>query len=487
MEIYVVQPGDSLFIIARKYNTTVEAIQAINQLPNPDQLVVGQTILIPTVPVEPFRYTVVSGDTLYLLAQTFNTTVPAIVQANNIANPNQIQVGTALTIPGWSQVRYTVRPGDTLYLIANRYHTPLNIIIKANAIPDPSRINPGQILIIPQRTPTVIQEEKEMLGYFHLFNMSALERTVSDIAPYLTYGALFDYKIDATGNINVPTNTTRALTALKNANIQPLMVITNWGTTTGTFDPDVARSIMSNPEIKAQTITNILSIMGQYGFSGVNVDFENMYPEDRQLYTDFIRDLTAALKPLGYLVTLAMAPKYADFPNLPWVGAFDYAALGQIVDFIHLMTYEWGWVGGPPMAIAPLNQVRRVLSYATSLIPPEKILQGIPLYGYNWPLPDTPETIASVVNLVNVYDLAYRYNANINYDPVAQSPWFRYTDEQGVEHEVWFEDLRSLKAKYETLKEFNLRGAGYWSNVNNPYGTPASWALLGSLFRIIKY
>ncbi len=485
MEIYVVQSGDTLFTIALRYNTTVDAIQRINQLPNPGQLVVGQTLLIPAPPAEALRYTIVSGDTLFQIARIFNISVSAIVQANNIPNPNQIQTGTVLVIPDWSQIRYTVRPGDTLYTIAGRHDIPLSLIAKVNRITDPSRIYPGQNLVIPQPVPLVSPVEIETLAYFHLLNMTALERALPGLSPYITFGALFNYNVNIEGNITVPANTTRAINLLNSSNIRPLMVITNWGTT-GTFDSDVARAIIGTAEIKARTIANIQTIMEQYGFAGVNVDFENMYPEDRQLFTAFIRDLVAALKPRGYLVSLAMAPKYADFPNSPWVGAFDYGALGQVADFIHLMTYEWGWVGGPPMAVAPINQVRPVLAYATSLIPPEKILQGIPLYGYNWPLPYPSGRLATPINLVDVYSLAYRNNANINYDQVAQSPWFQYTDENGVQHEVWFEDLRSLQAKYDILKEFNLRGAGFWSNVNYPFGTPAGWALLGQNFTVMK-
>jgi spore germination protein len=486
MEIYVVQSGDTLFTIARKTGATVDAIQNVNQLPNPGQLVVGQTLLIPTPPVEALRYTAQRGDTLYLIAGNFNTTVNAIVQANNIPDPNRIQAGMALTIPGWSQVRYTVRPGDTLYLIAGRYNVPVNLIAKVNGITDPSRIYPGQTLVIPLPVPPIVPVEIETLAYFNLLNMSALTTALAGIGPYITFGAIFNYNVNTDGSIAVPANTTRAINLLKSSNIRPLMVITNWGTS-GSFEPDAARAIIGNAEVKARAINNVLSTINQYGFAGVNVDFENMYPEDRPLYTAFIRDLAAALKPSGYWVTLAMAPKYADFPNAVWVGAFDYAALGRLADFIHMMTYEWGWVGGPPMAVAPLNQVRPVLTYAASLIPPEKLLLGIPLYGYNWPLPYAAGNVATPVNLVEVYSLAYRYNANIDYDPVAQAPWFNYTDEAGVQHEVWFEDLRSLKAKYDTLKEFNLRGAGYWSFQNNPYGTPASWALLGEYFRVVKY
>ena len=485
MEIYVVQPGDNLFLIARRFGVTVAALQAVNQFPNPDQLVVGQAILIPTPTPEPLRYTVAPGDTLYQLAQLFNTTVAAIVSANNITDPNRIQVGTVLVIPGWSQLTYTVQPGDTLFQIASRHNSTVNLIARVNRITDPNRIAVGQVLIIPQPVaPPLPKETIETLAFIQFPNLSGLERTLQQIGRYITYGALFQFPVSASGAITVPTPTERAVSIIKNARVAPLMVITNWGPTG--FESDLARAIIGNETVKARTIANLLEFMGRYGFAGVNVDFENMYPEDRPLYTAFIRDLVAALKPRDFLVTLAVPPKYADFPNAPWVGAFDYAALGQLADFIFDMTYEWGWIGGPPGPIAPINLVRRSLNYATSLIPPAKLLQGMPLYGYDWPLPHTPESLATPVNLVDVYNLAYNANAVINYDPITQSPSFRYTDPQGIQHEVWFEDVRSMQAKYELARELNLRGVGWWSYLNEPYGFPQNWVILNQMFNISK-
>lgn len=485
MEIYVVQPGDTLFGIAQRFGVSFVDLLALNQLPNPEQLVVGQAILIPRPPRTPLVYTVVPGDTLFQLANLFGTTVAAIAAANNITDPNQIFVGQRLIIPGWSQITYTIRPGDTLFQIAQRFNTTVQLIARVNHITDPSLIFPGQTLIIPQPIPVETKPAIETLGYFHNYNLDALGRTLSTIAPYITYGALFHYPVDGQGSISVTANTPQFVSLFRRYNIQPLITITNWGNT-DTFDPDLARAVLANDAVRAQTLQNLLSIIEQYDFAGVNVDFENMYPEDRQLYTNFIREMADLLRPRGYLTTIAAAPKWADYPNLPWVGAFDYAALGQIVDFMFIMTYEWGWIGGPPQPVASIVNVRRVLTYATSLIPPQKIIQGIPLYGYNWTLPDTPENTATGVNLVNVYDLAYRFGAAIAFDTTAQSPVLRYTDETGVQHEVWFEDARSLLAKYQTAREFNLRGVGFWSQTNEPYGSPATWALLGDTFNVVK-
>ena len=290
--------------------------------------------------------------------------------------------------------------------------------------------------------------------------------------------------MNSDGSIIAPVTTANAVNILKSFQIRPLPALTNWGPTG--FEPELARGIMGSETVKARTIENILHLLDQFGFGGINIDFENMYPEDRPLYTAFIRDLSAALKPLGYLLTLAVPPKASDLPNQPWVGTFDYSALAQWADLIFLMTYEWGWIGGPPSPVSPINRVRQSLDYATSQIPPAKIIQGVPFYGYNWPLPHTPENLAVPVNLVEVYDLAYRYQANINYDITAQSPWFRYTDAENVGHEVWFEDARSMQAKYEATRDYNLRGAGWWSFTNEPYGFPQNWPVLTDIFNIRK-
>jgi spore germination protein len=484
LEIYVIRPGDTLFAIARRFGVSLSSLININQLVNPEELIIGQAILIPTPQPEPLRYRVTPGDTLFQIAQTFNTTVAAIVQTNQIPDPDRIQAGAVLTIPGWSQATYTVRAGDTLYQIAAGYGTSINLIAKVNQISDPSRIFPGQTLIIPQPSSAPLKTVIETMGYFHFTNLNGLARSLAVIGPYITYGGLFQYPISATGQITVPPNTQQAVNILNNNNVQPLLTLTNWGPEG--FESDLARAIMGDPAVKARAIENILQLLDGYGFSGINIDFENMYPEDRGLFNAFVKDLRDALRPRNYLISIAVPPKAADLPNSPWVGTFDYRALGELADFIFLMTYEWGWVGGPPMAIAPINQVRRTLDYAVTQIPRDKILQGVPFYGYNWQLPDTPENVAIPVNLVEVYSLAYRFQASINYDTIAQAPWFRYTDGSGADHEVWFEDLRSMDIKYDTAIAYNLRGVGWWSYINEPYGFPQNWLIMDEKFIINK-
>ena len=146
---------------------------------------------------------------------------------------------------------------------------------------------------------------------------------------------------------------------------------------------------------------------------------------------------------------------------------------------VMLMTYEWGYTYGPPMAVAPINLVRRVVDYAVTEIPREKISLGIPNYGYDWPLPYVRgETRAQTLGTLEAVQLAIDHGVEIRFDETAMSPYFRYW-QYGIQHEVWFEDVRSLKAKFELIREYGLSGAGYWQLMRF---YRAGWLLLEEMF-----
>nr|WP_245577983.1 glycosyl hydrolase family 18 protein [Alicyclobacillus herbarius] len=207
-----------------------------------------------------------------------------------------------------------------------------------------------------------------------------------------------------------------------------------------------------------------------------------MNPGDRQPYNEFIHDLGSAVRREGFMMSIALGPKTSDMPEAAWMGAFDYRTLGAEVDFLMLMTYEWGWVGGPPMPVAPINQVRAVLEYATSVIPSNKILMGIPLYGYDWRLPHQPGRLASGLSANAAQNLALERQVPIQWDHDAASPYFHYTVEN-ERHIVWFEDAMSVAAKFNLVFEFDLRGVSYWVLPNS---FPQNWNLLNDVFEIQK-
>jgi spore germination protein len=164
--------------------------------------------------------------------------------------------------------------------------------------------------------------------------------------------------------------------------------------------------------------------------------------------------------------------------------AHDYSAHGRLADFVVLMTYEWGWRGGIPRAISPLNEIKRVLDYAVSVIPKDKILMGFQIYARDWKIPFQEGDEATTISVQDAINLAYEHMAEIHYDYVSQSPYFHYRDAEGNIHEVWFEDARSAQAKFDTVKEYGLRGISYWGL---GYEFPQNFPLLADNFQINKY
>src|SRR5699024_128194 len=144
--------------------------------------------------------------------------------------------------------------------------------------------------------------------------------------------------------------------------------------------------------------------------------------------------------------------------------------------------YEWGYTAGPPMAVSPLPNVRAVLDYAVTEIPPGKILLGLSNYGYDWPLPFV-QGVTRAASISNQYaiQLALRYQIAIQYDETAQAPFFHYTDESGTVHEVWFEDARSLSARLALIAEYGFLRPGIW-NLMRPFST--IWLTAASLYTI---
>lgn len=219
--------------------------------------------------------------------------------------------------------------------------------------------------------------------------------------------------------------------------------------------------------------------MKEKKYTGIDVDFEYILAEDRDAFTTFVATLTEIMHTNGYRVSVALAPKTsADQKGLLYEGK-DYGALGYVADSVLLMTYEWGYKYGPPLAVAPLNMVRRVVEYALTEIPAAKINLGIPNYGYDWPLPyERNITVARTIGNVEAIQIAIQNNTEIQFDFTAQSPYFEYSRDS-IQHIVWYEDVRSIQSKFNLIKEYDLRGAGYWQLMR---WWRANWILLQNTF-----
>ncbi len=427
MQIYVIKRGDTLWDIARTYNTTVPAIQQANEIPDADALVVGQAIIIP---IEGQYYWVRSGDSLWLIARRFGLNYIELARVNNIATTSNLNVGTRLYIPPLPKARAEV----------NAYIEPFGGAVSA-----------------------------------------ATQEAAAEAAPFLTYLAPFSYQARSDGTLSpLPLDGLAEIAQTNNTTL--MMVVTN--IEEGRFSGELARAILEYPTVQNSLIDNIIAETKRTEiFSDVHFDFEFIPVDLKAQYTQFLTMATQRLRAEGLLVSAALAPKTSATQQGQWYEAHDYGAIGAAVDFVVIMTYEWGYSAGPPMPVSPIKPVEQVLRYALTEIPSYKIMMGQNLYGYDWALPFVRgTTFARAVSPQRAIEIARQNNAAITYDFEAQAPFFNYTAD-GVRHIVWFEDARSIQAKFDLLKRLNLRGISYW-RLGFPF--PQNWLLLNENFNIVK-
>lgn len=373
---------------------------------------------------------------------------------------------------------HVVEPGDTLDHIAEQYTTTVAEISFANQIPYPYSLAVGEAILIPEFGLEQSRRLVTAAGYAYPFiSPWVLEQTL----PYLTNLLIFSYGFTPEGVLIPPAlDDTWMITAADRYGVFPILVLTPLDAT-GRFNNNLIHSVLINDVAKNRLIENLLIIMEEKNFHGVDVDFEFILSEDRDLFTDFVRTLRNRMNSRGYTVSVALAPKTsATQTGLLYEGK-DYRGLGEAADEVLLMTYEWGYTYGPAMAVAPLDKVRQVVEYALTEISSDKINLGIPNYGYDWTLPYVRgESRAVTIGNVEAVQIAIRNDVSISFDDVAQSPFFRYQVDDR-EHEVWFEDVRSLQAKYNLLTEYDLKGIGVWQIMRL---FRASWLLYAGMFYI---
>ncbi len=375
---------------------------------------------------------------------------------------------------------YVVKPGDSVDSIAQQLDANAEQIIFDNQLEYPYPLAVGQALLINRYVRNATRAIT-VSGYAYPFiDREVLEQTL----PYLSELPIFSYGFTMEGELLPPSygDDSWMITEALRFGTMPILTLTPFGTD-GNFNNQLIHSVVNNAAYTDRLIRNLLETMSAKGYEGVDIDFEYILAEDRDAFSAFVGQVAETMRASGYHTSVALAPKSsADQAGLLYEGK-DYRALGEAADHVLLMTYEWGYTYGPPMAVAPVNQVRRVVEYALTEIPNYKVDLGIPNYGYDWPLPfERGITKATTLSNVGAVRLAVEQGAEIKFDNLAESPYFTYVSE-GTAHEVWFEDVRSLQAKFRLIQEYNLHGCGYWQIMK---WFRANWLLLHDQFYILK-
>ena len=421
-------------------------------------------------------HTVLPGESIASIAAYYGVDSLRLSADNGVPSNGSLAVGQTLVLRFPAQL-HVVRSGETLTSIARLYGVSLRTLWRNNwPLGGTDSLSPGQSLVISYLEEPEIAIETN--GYAYPYIESSL---LYQQLAYLSCLSPFTYGITAEGNL-LPLADDLLLAAARKQGTMPVMHLSTL-TESGRFSTERAVLVLTDSAVQDALVQQILQTLRMRGYRGLDVDFEYLPGELATAYAAFLSRLHRLVRSLGKFLWVALAPKTSSAQSGLLYEGHDYGLLGTSVDGVLLMTYEWGYTAGPPMAVAPLPNVRAVLDYAVTEIPPGKIFLGIPNYGYDWPLPFV-QGVTRAQSISNQYaiELAIRSNIAIQYDETAQSPFFHYTDDSGTVHEVWFVDARSMAAKLRLIAEYHFRGAGFW-NIMRPF--PQTWQVLNGLYQIL--
>lgn len=427
MEIYIVQPNDNINDIAKKFGVSVEKLIRDNEIDNPNELVIGQTIVI--------------------------------------VYPKQT---------------YTVKDGDTLESISKAFEVPQMQLLRNNPYLTNRDLYPGEVITISYNTIGKITTN----GYIYPFiNIDVLKKTL----PSLTYISIYNYRATSEGEIETYFDDSKVLQMANEYDTVPLLMLTTLSLL-GEPDIEVAYSILLNEEYQKYHIEKLVYFLKSKGYYGVNVVFNYMSIANQNLYQNFVKNISDSLKKEGFLVFITINPNISFLNNEIEFEKIDYRNINQIADGILFLRFIWGVNSEPPTPVSSIEQIKVFLNYVLTMASFDKISIGKQLISYDWTLPYIPgKSKANSLTIDSALDLARSEGAIIQFDEVSQTPFFFYQKSVfglTTDHIVWSIDARSILALVNLISEYKLNGTGLW-NVMTYYAQ--LWLVLNSQFEINKF
>ncbi len=283
-----------------------------------------------------------------------------------------------------------------------------------------------------------------VLGYFYdPGNEGSAAAMLKHYVPFLTGIIPFWYTINSAGVISGQTNPSVLQIAAKH-NLWTFALVENMA------GQSVFGPLLNSPANSDRAIENMLTLVEDNGYDGVNLDWEGIAPGEQNNFTAFVAHLSAVFHRHGYYVTLSLPAETGYEPDNSWTGAYNYAALAKSADLLMIMAYDEHYAGGSPGPIASPSWVKAVLNYTISVVPTNKVILGIPGYGYDW---GGAGTVALSYSQAQSLEQQYTGKTDLNH--------FVYVQD-GQVHSVWFEDTQSLLSKINLVSDYGLRGIALW-------------------------
>ncbi len=420
-------------------------------------------------------YEVKQGDTIQGIAEKYGVSVDKILQDNGLLSANDLVNGQSVVI-AYPKQSYIVKEGDTLFDIARLYNVSIVQLLANNPfLAERQFIYPGDHLVISYETKKKITTHGNSPPNI---NKLILRKTL----PFLTYLSVLNFTATTEGGIKSYYDDTEIIRIAKEYGVAPLMLLTTL-TITGDANIRVAFDLLLNEEYQNNQIENILKILKERGYYGLNLSLQYMSISNLKYYESYFKKVVERLNSEGYPVFLTVVPELPTNQNNVDFEKIDYSILDQLAYNIIFMSYEWATKITPPSPISSYNVNSAFLNYILQYIPPEKIILGIATIGYDWELPFVPGlSNVNSISLKNVYNLARDVGGDIKYDEVSQSPYFSYSINK-VQHIVWFINSKSINTSLELVSQYNLSGISIW---NITIFNPELWLIINAQYEIEK-
>jgi spore germination protein len=294
------------------------------------------------------------------------------------------------------------------------------------------------------------------------------------------------YRVDSAGNFSGSVDPQMlALAKQHKVKVMPLMINTG-------FDQPAFHALLMNPQAQERAVRTMLALCRQYGFYGMQFDFENILVSDKDAFTAFYRKAARVLHANGFAISIAVVPRINDDPGPTsyhqwiykyWRGVYDYKALAEAGDFISFMTYDQHTNLTPPGPVAGMPWMIQCIEFVLKSVPAEKISIGFPFYSTHWypyAKNDTEQhTWGKQWSYPDAKAIVEKNRATIRWDEREQVNYTVFTNEALNEH-IYFEDARSFRAKLALLTKYKFRGFSVWRLGNED---PEVWKVLANIAR----
>ncbi len=429
-------------------------------------------------------YVVQPGDTIFTVAQKFNVPYQRLVRDNNISSEYLINVGQILIITKPEQV-YIVQNGDTLLSIAAAHDVSVLQLLQNNPhLLDSDYLDIGEELIIHFK-----KHDRQIEVNAFSFSYLKMEDLQKNLL-FITYLTIADYRLTVQGDIIEP-NDTSIISMAKEYGVAPIMMLSTL-TEQGRGSFGISHKIFNDIEMQNKVIGNVLQILRKKQLYGVNFGFQYIIPEDLQNYVDFIARAKELLSTEGFQVWVTLMPKTFGYKKDDTEVNPYIVQVGQIADAVILLSYQWTVAYIPNVEQTTIPYIKSYTDYVLKQIPAEKILIGYTRIAYDWELPYV-EGESPVTTLANyeALRLANQIGTNLGFDEYYMTPYYYY-ERDGIEHFVWFKDARSLTALLNIVVEYNLKGLSIWNvmeytpqlgvTLNAQYNTPKFYNVTTNFF-----